>query len=62
MPRTSPIADAASRMPAPCSSADSSAVAGVAATWVVGMRSAASVAARYTTTATTSTPSDSAMA
>ena len=45
IPRTRPIADAARRMPAPRSSADSAAVAGAAATWVRGMRRAARVAA-----------------
>jgi hypothetical protein len=44
MPRVSPIADAASRIPMPRSSAASASLTGVAATCVVGMRSAATVA------------------
>ena len=61
MPRTNPMAEAARRMLAPCSSADSAAVAGDAAICVAGMRSAASVAAAYVTTATTRIPSDPAI-
>ena len=45
MPRTSPMADAARSTPTPRSSADSAAVAGALATWVAGIRRAASVPA-----------------
>ena len=58
MPRISPMADAASRMPTPRSSAASASDTGAAATWVVGIRSAATVPQAYATAATASTPCD----
>ena len=44
MPRSRPIADAASTMPMPRSSAVSAAVAGASAIFVAGTRRAASIA------------------
>ncbi len=62
IPRTSAMAVDASTTPMLRSSAVSAALGGAIATWVAGMRSAARVPTRYTTTATPRMPCDPASA
>ena len=62
IPRTSAMAVDASTTPMLRSSAVSAALGGAIATWAAGIRRAARVAARYTTTATPRMPCDPASA